>query len=125
MFCDVTYIFSVFIYLCFVTSPIFFSVFICLCFVTSPIFSPIFFCVYLLMFCDAFFAMVYPIFTLFYCIFPLFPLFLPFFRYTFHLSFFVVFFPLRIRTFYPKDHTKETVKTDLLVRFCVTGNDYQ
>ena len=109
MFCDVTCIFSVFV---------------CLCFVTSPIFSPIFFCVYLLMFCDAFFAMVYPIFTLFTIFSPFLPYFYPFFVILFTLVFFVVFFPLRIRTFYPKDHTKETVKTDLLVRFCVTGNDY-
>ncbi len=46
---------------------------------TSPIFSPIFFCVSLLMFCDAFFAIVYPIFTIFSPFFTLFyPIFYPF-----------------------------------------------
>ena len=129
-----------------------FSVFIYLCFVTSHIFSHIFFCVSLLMFCDAFFAIVYPIFyyifplfTLFLCFLPIcypfccilpiftvfypfftifFPLFYPFslyfthfllyftpfFHYVFYpkdLSFFYRIFPLKIRILYPRKASKQ------------------
>ncbi len=88
--------------MCFVTSRhlyfylyfhLYFSVFIYLCFVTSPIFSPILFCVYLLMFCDAFFAIVYPIFTIFSPFFTLFyPIFYPFSVFFTHMLPFLLYF---------------------------------
>ena len=46
-----------------------FSVFIYLCFVTSHIFSPILFCVYLLMFCDVTYIFTYTFLCLFYMCF--------------------------------------------------------
>ena len=98
-----------FIYLCF---HLYFSVFIYLCFVTSPIFSPIFFCVSLLMFCDAFFT----VFS------PFFPVFFPFFHLT-HNPEVGGSKPLSAKVFYCifplKDRAKETVNTAFfLLIFC-------
>ncbi len=113
-----SHIFFVFIYSCFVTSPIFSPIFFCVFFCVLPLFSlyfPFFYPIFLSPIFFTYFLCFTPFFTIFYPILSLFlTMFYPFFLPLFFVIFYP-FFPLESVLFFTQKTTGTEDYIDLLM----------